>query len=200
MKKVLLLVLLASVVAGCEPLVLVEAKRTSIDGAFSVEPQITWSRGNPDLMNSQRGPAQTWTADGFAIEQVRLYPGIADGQPLAKQVDGQEKLPVFKKDLTAPEIMELVEATLQRTDQSTLIESHNLRPAEFGGVPGFRFEMTMTLKDDLPRKAIVAGAVKNDRLYMIIYEGARIYYFDKYLDAAQKIIDSVEFPEKAAAK
>jgi len=204
MKKVLGPLLLVLLIAGCQPLVLVEPKRTSIEGAFSVEPQIAWSRGNPDLQpagtNTSRNPAQVWTADGFGIEQVRFYPGIADGQVLAKQADGAEKLPVFKKEMTATEVMELVEATLTRSDQSTLIEMHNLRPADFGGVPGFRFEITMTLKDELPRKAIVAGAIKNDRLYMILYEGARVYYFDKYVDVAQRIIDSVQFPDVTAAK
>jgi len=202
MKKALGPLLLVLLIAGCQPLVLVEPKRTSIDGAFSVEPQIAWSRGNPDLLQSGTGknPAQVWTADGFGIEQVRFYPGIADGKPLGREVDGQDKLPVFKKDMTSTEIMELVEATLTRVDQSTLIEMHDLRPADFGGVPGFRFEITMTLKDELPRKAIVAGAVKNDRLYMILYEGARIYYYDKYADVAARIIDSVQFPDVTAAK
>lgn len=200
MKKLLGPLLLVLLVAGCAPFVLVEPKRTTVDGAFSVDPQIAWSRANPEEV-TKPGPAQIWTVDGFALDQLALYPGIADGQPLARQPDGQEKLPVFKQDMTASEIMELFEATIARVSQTSLTETSNLRPAQFGGVNGFRFDMTFTLKDEVPRKAIIAGAVKDGKLFMIAFQGPRIYYFDKYAPVAERIIASVQFaqPIKSAA-
>jgi hypothetical protein len=194
MRKLTRALLLVLLVTGCAPYALVEPKRIAIDNGLTVEPQIAWTRPNPDSIQ-KRGPTQAWTVDGFALDEVLFYPGIADGQPLARQVDGQEKLPVFKKDLTAPEIMDLLEATVRRANQTTLTETHNLRPADFGGVPGFRFEMNVVLKDELPRKAIAAGAVSDGKLYMIVYQAPRLYYFDKYADVVERIIASAQLPQ-----
>ncbi len=201
MNKRLLSLLLVLLVTGCAPFVLVEPKRASIDDAFSVDPQIAWSRANPQEL-TKHGPAQIWTVDGFSLDQLALYPGIADGQPLARQEDGQEKLPVFKQDMTGSEIMELFEATLVRASKTSLAETSNLRPAQFGGMNGFRFDLAFTLKDEVPRKGIVAGAIKDGKLYMIAYQGPRIFYFDKYEPVVERVIASVQFPgtTKAAAR
>jgi len=189
MRKALipLILLLAG---GCTSYATVEPLRTTIDDAFIVEPQVTWTRiqrlGPSD-------PNQIWTIDGVRLNALLFYPGIADNEPLVRQKDSQEKAPVFRKDLSSEEIMELFEATLTRSTQSTLTETHNLRPVRFGGVPGFRFEMTFTMKDEVPRKATIAGAVRDDRLYLIVYQAPRLYYFDKYAGIVEDIIASVQF-------
>ncbi len=200
MKKLTVPVALSLLIVGCARYEMVGPGRTTIDNQMSVDPQIAWTRLNTQSL-APKTPAQGWTVDGFSLDQLLFYPGIADNQPLIRQVAGQEKLPVFKKDMTAPEIMELLEATVTRSSRSTLTETHNLRPADFGGVPGFRFEMNFTLRDELPRKAVVVGTVKDDKLYMIAYQAPRIYYYEKYADIVERIIASVQFPGivKAAA-
>jgi len=198
MKKLLAIAAVAAL-AGCAPYVLVEPKRTSVDGAFTVDPQITWSRINPQApVNQNLGPAQIWTADGRAIDEVALYPGIGDGQALAKSANPEDKLPVFRKGMTPSEVMELFEATIVRTRRTTLAETRNLRPAKFGNVDGFRFEMTYTPRDEVAREAIVTGTIQGDKLYLIGYIATRIYYFEKYEPIVEKMINSVEFSQGAA--
>ena len=190
MKLAAVPLVLLLLVAGCTHYVMVGPTLVTIDDAFVVDPKIAWTRverlGPSD-------PNQVWTLDGVRLNTLSFYPGIADNEPLIRQKSSQEKVPVFRKDLSSEEIMDLFEATVTRSTQSTLTETHDLRPGEFGGVPGFRFEMTFTMKDEVPRKAVVAGAVWNDRLYLVVYQAPRLYYFDKYLGLVESIIASVRF-------
>lgn len=71
------------------------------------------------------------------------------------------------------------------------VKATNLRPIQFGKAPGYRFEYTHVSKDGLEMEGLAIGAVLHERLYLIIYEGTRQYYFQKHKLDVEKIIDSV---------
>jgi len=191
--------LLAVTLTGCVQYVVVEPTRTTVQGALSVEPQIAWNRanntGNPGAQGTEQGlSAEVWTIDGPLLHAVTFFAGVSDGQALARARPGsEEKLPVYKPDMTPNDVMELLEATIARVSSSPLIKSRDLRAAKLGGQDGFRFELTYTLKDEVEREATAVGAIRNGKLYMILYQGTKLFHYGKYLPQVERMIDSAKF-------
>ena len=175
--------------SACTSFSLVEPRgRVDVGDAFSVEPQIAWSR-------HRSGETEIWTVDGPFLQQLRFVKGLPDGDPLFKvrgRGMGAKKLPKFRKDMTAIEVAELFEAALGRVGgQQITVE--NLRPERFGNVDGFRFEFRYLTTDGLAKEGFVLGAVKDGRLYMAGYWGTSIYYYPKHKEDAEKVIASIRF-------
>ena len=170
-------------IAGCGAHNLVEAERVDMGGIYSVDPQITWNR----LIRA--GP-ETWTIDGPSLQAVRFINGIRSDKPLVRA--GQEqRFPVFRMGMTESEIMEFILDSLFLLGFNNL-EAHDLRPMEFGSHDGFRFEIRFLSRDGLEEEGLVAGAVIEQRLYLILYTGVRRHYYPKYLNHVEHILDSIE--------
>lgn len=168
--------------SGCAPFTLyklVEPRERSIAGAYTVQPRLAWS-------SVAGGQVETWTIDGVALERLRFFSGIAEGQSLLGGDVGGRR-PRFLPSLTRPEVAELVADSLF----GSRFPARHVRPAAFGGAPGFRFELRYATNDGVKREAIVVGAVLQGRLHVIVYEGTALYHFDKYRDEVEQIIGSI---------
>jgi hypothetical protein len=186
--------LLSLALAGCMHYTAVEPGRRTVQGGLSVEPGIRWAKSNlqsGDGVFSAGTSAETWTQDGAGIDRLTLIAGVRDGQPILK-VDGAdaEKLPPFRSAMTANEVMELFEAALSKQSKTAVAGGRNLRPAKLGDADGFRFELSYTPKDDVDRELVATGAVKDGKLYLIVFQGDRIYHFQRYLPEYEKIVGS----------
>jgi hypothetical protein len=181
---VLAIVMLATVAAGCATTraryTLVEPSARAIDTFYTVEPQLAWT-------SYASGKIETWTIDGFLLETLRFYKGIDDGEPLIKGGANEDKRPRFRTALTPTEITELVVESIF----GPRITPKNVRPAPFGSAQGFRFELTYFTRDGVKRDALVAGAVLDKRLHVIVYDGTSLYHFGKYRADAERVIESV---------
>lgn len=184
MRRKLTLIILLAALAACTQYSLVEVKNQTIGGAYSVDPQITWSK-------STEGKMELWTIDGPGLEAVRFYKGLGDGDTLLKPKDKTVKLPKYEAGMKANEIMEFVIDSIARGGAGE-VGSSNLRPAQFGAVQGFRFELTFLTSEGLEVDGLAAGAVIEEKLHLIIYTGARAYYYPKYRDAVERMIGSIE--------
>lgn len=169
--------------AGCAAYSLVPPARQQIGGAFSVEPQIAWSK-------QSMSEFEIWTVDGPLLQTLRLYPGLEDGEALFDK--DPEELPVFRDDMLAGEVVELIADSLTRNGASN-VRSYNLRPASFGDRPGYRVELEFLSERGLAMRGLAAGAVVGDRLYLILYVGAASHYFPKHERDVERLIESVRF-------
>jgi hypothetical protein len=92
--------------------------------------------------------------------------------------------------MSAIEIRELVQATMA-VEAFQNVRITDLKPATFGGHPGFTFAMTMTSKQGLDMKGLARGAVIKDKLYMTVYRGAALHFFDRGFADYEKISASL---------
>jgi hypothetical protein len=169
---------------GCAQYSLVKAgSMTNVGNSLNVDPQIDWSMYS-------RNDTLLWTVDGPMLERVYFIPGIEHGKPLLNAAN-DKKMPVFSSTMTPIEIMDLVEATLARLN-ALAITKENLKPAPFGKYEGFRFTFSYVSEDGLDYKGFAAGTVKDKKLYLIMYTGTNLFYFDKYVEQVEKIVNSVE--------
>ena len=71
------------------------------------------------------------------------------------------------------------------------VVAQGLRPMDFGGLPGFRFELRLRSPQGLEMAGIAAGVVHEDSLYLILFTGARAWYFPRLEPAVEAILASI---------
>jgi len=99
-------------------------------------------------------------------------------------------LPAFKGDMTPIDVMELVQATYQ-LQANAQTDGRDVRPVKIGGRDGFRFDMSVVGRDEVEREATALGWIKDKKLNLIIYSGAKLHYYPKYQPSVERIFASV---------
>ena len=166
--------------AAAKPYSLVEARTHPIDTFYNVEPGVAWTAASS-------GNVEIWTIDGYDLENLRFFKGIPDGAPMLAGGANEEQRPRFRVAMTPSETAEFVATSLYGSGVTPL----NVRPASFGGAPGFRFDVAYVTRDGVERKALAIGAVMNGRLHAIVYDGTSLHHFGKYRAEAERVIESV---------
>jgi hypothetical protein len=178
-------ILLLTALAGCVGgYTLVEPGRTQIDEEFSVASNMAWSQ-------LTFGERHVWTINGEGLEAIWFYAGINDGDALITNVAEDENAPRFDSDMRPNEIMELVVDSIGLIG-AVNVEGKGLRPAQFGSVKGYRFELTFQTAEGLIKRGLAVGTIQEGELQLIVYLAADLYYYDKYLDEVENIFASVE--------
>src|SRR5713226_7624128 len=153
MRRLALLLLVASLIAGCAPVTLVKPKRQTIGDVYSVEPQIRWASV------PARSGFEVWTVDGAGLDALTFVKGLKDGEVLMRGTipgsPAEDKRPRFRAQMTPSEIAELVVDTFALFGDQK-IDASNLRPAPFGMADGFRFELAWVTRAGLEKQALVA--------------------------------------------
>ncbi len=187
LRRIATIAVLLITVAGCAQYSLVEANIQKIGGAYTVDAQIDWNK-------HAEGKVELWTVDGPGLEALRFFKGLGDGDALFIRPAGMAKeikFPVYRAGMTASEVMEFVVDSLGRAGAAE-VAARGLRPARFGAVPGFRFELSFATANGLEMSGLAAGAVIEDALHLILYTGARVHYFPKHRDDVEHLLGSIE--------
>lgn len=196
---VLALLLLLS---GCAAsYTLVSPGRVNVGDDLSVEPTGAWTRVSANTM-FETSTAEVWTRDGANLDSVVYVYRIADGQPVLKRAaqgvgvdEGAKKgtVPVFRRDMSPTEIMELFDATIARVLGTTITRPANLQPTTFAGQQGFRFDYDFTGNDKVERSGVVVGAVRDEQLFLIFHFGTSLYHFGRDRREVEAIFASARF-------
>lgn len=208
MKRIIFTLSLFFLVTGCAAYyTLVNPERHSIGSLYTVETQIAWSKAT-------EGHIESWTVDGPILQAVRFVNGLNDGDPLLKIKSKYAQVsPRFRAHMTPSDVLEFFVASVKfiggghelyyiaigravglRTFgiNADTVEAFNLRPTNFGTIPGFRFDLRFLSKAGLEREGMVVGAILNKQLYLIVYTGAREYYYPKYKEEVEYIVSSIK--------
>jgi hypothetical protein len=190
--------MLALLVAACLPFGLVEPKRTEVKGALSVEPGLAWSRLNARVTDGWDFfaplPVERWTIDGERLEALIFIIGVEAGEPLLRVADEKDaNQPKFESWMSPSDIMDLFIAALGKALKTPLPDGRDLRPVRFADADGFRFELSYTSRDEIDRELAAVGAVHRGKLYLIAYQGARLYHYGRYLPEFERIVTSARF-------
>jgi hypothetical protein len=177
---------------------LIKPEQQNVNGALSVKPGMEWNK--PGSLNIE-GKIQVWTLDGTVLNRLTFFEGVGDGEALFKlrSAKQDENPPVFRSNMNPIDIQELVQATVARNFQTTIVECRNLKPVQFAGGPGFRFDTKFTARDEVDRKGAFVGTVRGGKLYALWFFGAGSHYFDRYLPEFNRLADSAQIVGMVAA-
>ena len=182
------LLLALVVLQGCETATtysLVETGTRDM-GLYTVDTPIEWNR-----RNRSPGAGESWTVDGEALQALIFRSGIKDGEHLFVSMP-EDQARVFRPDMRAGDVAELFVESYSLSSGAVAVRIEDLRPADFGPWEGFRFDLQYTLPTGLEGRSVVLGAVVNSELHLIMYRGARHYYFEKYLPQVEQILASIQ--------
>ncbi len=208
MRPMILLLVVFLFIGGCAHYTAIPAERRAIGDLYSVKSNLVWSQAD-------EGGIQVWTIDGPLLQALRFVT-LKDGETLFLSTDKEAKLPRFRAHMTPSEVVEFFVASLKSvsggvdTHQLTKgmvqpagiragsinagsIDVKNLRPSDFGRLPGFRFDFSFLSKEGLERQGLALGSIHEGKLLLMVYTGTREYYFEKHKQDVEAIFSSVEF-------
>lgn len=208
MKLKFMILLLVLVVSGCAYYTLVNPARQPIGELYSVKTEIPWSK-------SVDRHIEVWTVDGPLLEALRFVNGIGDGESLLKAEKKETKVPRFRAHMTPSDVLEFFVASIKAISggveaeaiamgvvtpaairtaslNAGTVEATDLRPAKFGSLSGFRFDFRFLSSEGLEREGMVLGTIHKEKLYLIVYTGARQYYYSTYKEEVERIFHSIE--------
>jgi hypothetical protein len=184
--------------AGCAPYTLIKPERQTVGGVISVQPGVQW---NKITMHDYQGKIEVWTLDGPVLNTLLFFTGVPDGEPLftrRTQSAQQEKPPVFRATMNAIELQELLEATVTRYFQTTIVEGRDLKPVAVANGQGFRFATRLVGRDEVEREGVFVGTIRNEKLYGAWFQGAKLHYYARYLPEFDALVASVQLVGEAA--
>lgn len=194
-RPIVVLILAGLLLSGCAQATLVSgAAPVRVGGAVAVPPVIGWSRFG-------QGNTEVWTVDGPMLEQMRFMVGLTDGDraiippadadPLTalRGVD-RDRAPRFREGMILPEVKEFFEGVLAFAEAKRPQVTH-VRPMAFAGHQGFAFDFSFTSREGLDFLGFARGTIHEGKLYLVTYQGTRLYYFDKHRQDAERVMDGV---------
>jgi hypothetical protein len=194
MKKILLLVLAASLGAGsalANSLVSPGPQAKVAKSSMSISPDGEWNR-----LSLRAGKnVETWTVDGPELNRVTFYGGIAVGQPLLRETDKKNNpLPRVTANMLITDIPALLETTYRTQFHASQVSIDSQEPSAVGGHSGISFTYSITRPDDeVLRKGEAVGAMVGNRLYLVTYEAPAIHFFDKDLMRFRQLVATLKF-------
>ena len=190
------IVTLCLFLAACAGFKAVEGdKPVTIGNGVTVVPQVAWSQATN---NTSLGPM--WTIDGIGLNELHFYTAIAPGRPLMTIPGVQLRdLGRYEGTMLADDVMNLLASTLDKAGHQQ-IRTAALRPAPFGTITGFRFDVSYVTMDGLQMKGMVLAAQRGGRLDYIMFTAPAEYYFDRYAPTVERLFASVQAAAPAPAK
>jgi len=158
-------------------------------GSMIVVPATEWNRiprGRYDIPREEN-----WTLNGPFLDGITFIAGVENDKRIVEQRRKDDrKVPNFRSDMTPQEIADMIESFYLIRGGSVEFETTSLKPRTFMGQPGFQLDFAHLGGDELRRQGRAVGAVINGRLYMILFDAARMHYFQAGVPEFERIVDS----------
>lgn len=170
---------------------LIEAKDHKVgDGSMIVTPPRPWNRA-PRSIFFDLTEVEDWTQNGLYLDGISLVTNLKNKKALIRQNRRDDRqVPVFRSDMTAPEIAAMVESLYRIRGGAVDFRTTSLTPRQFLGYPGFQQDYEHLDGDEVRRQGRVVGAVIGGRLYMINFDAARMHYFEAGIGDFDAIVQS----------
>src|SRR5258708_10003568 len=159
--------------------------------------QMLWTRA---VGLGDRDTVSVWTIDGFGLDELLFFSGVAAGAPLLRIPGGAPKdMVLYNTAMLPDDVMDMIAGTLGKAGDQPLRTSA-LRPVPFRTVTGFPFDLAFPTEDGLQMKGMAFFAQRRKKLDVILFVAPSEYYYDQYAPTVEKIVSSVQVPDAPAAK
>ena len=185
----LALVLLPLLLAACAsggPLV--TPGRTTAGGGLSIEAGMEWAR-----MGGIR--EQLWTLDGPQLNSLHLIATVREREFIFlgdRQTKRRPDGAFYHRGMRQDELRDLIMDGMRATGAVNVVAS-NLRPADFGGREGLRFEMTMDSASGLKYRAMAAAFEHEKGLALALFYAPAEYYYPRDEAKVSAMLDTLRW-------
>lgn len=170
---------------------LVEAREHKVgNDRMAVTPPREWNRMSSRIFRDVRA-VEDWTLNGPYLDTLSFVSGLKDGKSLVYQRKKDiRQVPPFDARMTSFEIAAMLESYYRGRAGALQFETTSLAPRDFMGSSGFQFDFDYLAGDELWRRGRAVGAIIDERLYLILLDGARQHYFDEALPDFEAMVTS----------
>jgi hypothetical protein len=155
---------------------------------MTLESDLDWAR-----VKSRR--AELWTIDGLLLNRLMIFSKVAPGEHVfqrAKERRSRPDGPWYRAGMRLDELQQLVVDGL--VDQDWVgVTPANLRPHDFGGVEGARFDLRMTHADGLVYEGTAAVAERDGHLTVLVWLAPKEHYHGRDIAAVNQMLDGMRF-------
>jgi len=189
MRRLLPLMILGALLGGCVAYTAVAPGQVDF-ASLRITTSQAWNQAPTAATPASRRASKSWTQDGLLLDRIMIIPAVPSGESIFVSRNKDAALPLFDASMLPNEIEELTESSIVKLfgEGEVAVETMNLRPHKFGNDRGFLFDMQVAVSDGPDYGGITGAFVSNEKLYLIVFLGAKPYYFDKHLDEALAII------------
>lgn len=201
MRKLLASLVAVSLLAGCASGVgsglggigtyyrLIKPQPRTVARGMVVTPTIAWNQIPRTPYDISR--EENWTLNGPYLDGLSFIGGIDHNSPIVRQRrQADRKVPNFRADMTAQDIADMIESFYMIRAGTARFDVTSITPRTFLGQPGFQFDYNHLGGDEVERQGRAVGAVINGRLYLALFDAARLHYFGAGIGEFERIAAS----------
>jgi hypothetical protein len=143
---------------------------------------------------------ELWTIDGLPLNRFVFFSAVKPNEHVFLQrraTRGRPDGPWYRSGMRPDELRDVILDGF-RESQWTRVESSGLRPQDFGGREGVRFELSMTDTGGLNYRGTAAAVVRPDgKLNLMFWLAPTEHYFGRDQAAVERMFASLRFaPER----
>lgn len=182
--------LLLALLAGCASSGgrLVRPGPNPAGGNLTINSEMEWTRAS-----SYR--YQAWTMDGDLLNLLYLIPSVRERDYIflgERQTRRRPDGPFYHRGMRPDEIRDLVADGLLRAGLVG-VQTENLRPFDFGGREGLRFEWSASNSEGLYYQGQVAAFEHEKGLALAIFIAPREYYYPRDAAKVSRMLDTLRW-------
>jgi hypothetical protein len=155
---------------------------------LAFDTQLDWAR--------LRVPRQErWTIDGESLNQLLITSRVKAGEHVflgRRERRSRPDGPWFRPGMRPDEVRDVLLDAV-RVNGWSRVEATDLRPQDFGGTPGLRFELQLTSPTGLRYRGMVAAAERERRLTTLVWIAAEEHYYARDKAAVAHLFDTLRF-------
>lgn len=167
---------------------LVTPGRTTAGGNLSIDAGMEWTR-----MGTSR--EQLWTIDGPQLNSLYLIPNVRERDFIflgQRQTNRRPDGAFYHRGMRPDELRDLIADGMRATGAVNVI-TRNLRPVNFGGREGLRFEMSMDNASGLKYQAMAAAFEHEKGLALALFYAPTEYYFPRDEAKVNAMLDTLRW-------
>ena len=182
---VVLALLLAACAAG-GPLVTPGTQR--IGSQLTIDAGMEWTR-------TQGLREQLWTIDGPQLNSLHLIPIVREREFIflgERQTKRRQDGAFYHRGMRPDELRDLIADGMRAAGAVNLVVT-NLRPVDFGGREGLRFEMAMDNETGLKYRAMAAAFEHEKGLALALFYAPVEYYYPRDEAKVSAMLDTLRW-------
>ena len=167
---------------------LVTPGRTTAGGNLSIEAGMEWTR-----MGGMR--EQLWTIDGPQLNSLHLIANVREREFIflgERQTTRRPDGAFYHRGMRADELRDLIVDGMLAAGAVNVVAS-NLRPVDFGGREGLRFEMAMDNQAGLKYRAMAAAFEHENGLALALFYAPAEYYYPRDEAKVSAMLDTLRW-------
>ena len=188
LRLLLLSVLIALLGACASGGPLVTPGRTTAGGGLSIDAGMEWTR-----MGGTRD--QLWTIDGPTLNSLHLIARVREREFIflgERQTTRRPDGAFYHRGMRPDELRDLIVDGM-RAAGAVNVEASNLRPVDFGGREGLRFEMAMDNQAGLKYRAMAAAFEHENGLALALFYAPAEYYYPRDEAKVSAMLDTLRW-------